>query len=140
MSLKGTKTAKNLMISFAGEAQATFRYNVAAKQAQKEGYVQIQKIDINCKTVHGCRRKVQNSDINCKIAHGCRRKVQNSDINCKIVHGCRRKVQNNDINCKIVHGCRRKVQNNDINCKIVHGWGFGVNSATKKGGLSHHCS
>lgn len=44
MSLKGTKTAKNLMISFAGEAQATFRYNVAAKQAKKEGYVQIQNI------------------------------------------------------------------------------------------------
>ncbi len=44
MSLKGTRTAKNLMISFAGEAQATFRYNVAAKQAKKEGYVQIQNI------------------------------------------------------------------------------------------------
>ena len=44
MSLKGTRTAKNLMISFAGEAQATFRYNVAGKQANKEGYVQIQNI------------------------------------------------------------------------------------------------
>ncbi len=44
MSLKGTETAKNLMISFAGEAQATFRYNVAAKQAKNEGYVQIRDI------------------------------------------------------------------------------------------------
>ncbi|NLB10253.1 MAG: rubrerythrin family protein [Clostridiaceae bacterium] len=44
MSLKGTQTAKNLMISMAGEAQATFRYNIAAKQAKKEGYVQIRDI------------------------------------------------------------------------------------------------
>ncbi|MDD2427049.1 MAG: rubrerythrin family protein [Eubacteriales bacterium] len=44
MSLKGTKTAKNLMISMAGEAQATFRYNLAAKQAKNEGYVQIRNI------------------------------------------------------------------------------------------------
>jgi len=44
MSLKGTQTAKNLMISMAGEAQATFRYNLAAKQAKTEGYVQIRDI------------------------------------------------------------------------------------------------
>lgn len=44
MSLKGTQTAKNLMISMAGEAQATFRYNIAAKQAKNEGYVQIRDI------------------------------------------------------------------------------------------------
>ena len=44
MSLKGTKTANNLMISMAGEAQATFRYNLAAKQAKADGYVQIQNI------------------------------------------------------------------------------------------------
>ncbi|NLB09542.1 MAG: rubrerythrin family protein [Clostridiaceae bacterium] len=44
MSLKGTQTAKNLMISMAGEAQATFRYNIAATQAKKEGYVQIRDI------------------------------------------------------------------------------------------------
>ncbi len=28
----------------AGEAQATFRYNLAAKQAKNEGYVQIRNI------------------------------------------------------------------------------------------------
>lgn len=44
MSLKGTRTANNLMISMAGEAQATFRYNLAAKQAKTEGYVQIRDI------------------------------------------------------------------------------------------------
>ena len=32
------------MISMAGEAQATFRYNLAAKQAKADGYVQIQNI------------------------------------------------------------------------------------------------
>jgi hypothetical protein len=60
-------------------------------------------------------------------------KVLKIEINCKIAHGCRRKVQIIGINCKTVHGYRRKVQNSDINCKIAHGWGFGVNSATKKG-------
>ena len=44
MSLKGTKTEKNLMIYFAGEAQANLRYTYAAKQAKKDGYVQIQNI------------------------------------------------------------------------------------------------
>ena len=43
-SLKGTQTAQNLMISFAGECQARMRYTYAAKQAKKEGYVQIRDI------------------------------------------------------------------------------------------------
>ena len=42
--LKGTKTASNLITSFAGESQATMRYTIAAKIAKKEGYVQIQEI------------------------------------------------------------------------------------------------
>lgn len=41
MELKGSKTAKNLMISFAGESQARGRYTYYASQAKKEGYVQI---------------------------------------------------------------------------------------------------
>ncbi|MDO5018577.1 MAG: rubrerythrin family protein [Lagierella massiliensis] len=44
MDLKGTKTAHNLMISFAGESQASMRYKYYAKQAKKDGYVQIQNI------------------------------------------------------------------------------------------------
>lgn len=43
-SLKGTKTAENLMISFAGESQARTRYTYYASQAKKEGYVQMQNI------------------------------------------------------------------------------------------------
>ncbi len=43
-SLKGTQTAKNLMSAFAGESQANMRYTYYAKQAKKEGYVQIQNI------------------------------------------------------------------------------------------------
>lgn len=43
-SLKGTKTAENLMKSFAGESQARMRYNYYASQARKEGYVQISNI------------------------------------------------------------------------------------------------
>ena len=44
MNLKGTRTAKNLMASFAGEAQANMRYTYYAKEAKKEGYVQISNI------------------------------------------------------------------------------------------------
>lgn len=44
MELKGSKTATNLMISFAGESQANMRYTYAASQAKKDGYVQIQNI------------------------------------------------------------------------------------------------
>ena len=45
-SLKGTKTAVNLMNSFAGESQARTRYTYYASQAKKEGYVQISNIFI----------------------------------------------------------------------------------------------
>lgn len=42
--LEGTKTAVNLMHSFAGESQATMRYNYYSKEARKEGYIQIANI------------------------------------------------------------------------------------------------
>ncbi len=44
MSLKGTKTEKNLLTAFAGESQARNRYTYFASQAKKDGYVQIQAI------------------------------------------------------------------------------------------------
>ncbi|MDR2835952.1 MAG: rubrerythrin family protein [Bacteroidales bacterium] len=40
-SIKGTKTEKNLLKSFAGESQARGRYTLFAKVAKKEGYEQI---------------------------------------------------------------------------------------------------
>lgn len=43
-SLKGTKTAENLMKAFAGESQARNRYTFYASVAKKEGYIQISKI------------------------------------------------------------------------------------------------
>lgn len=43
-SLKGTKTAENLMKSFAGESQARSRYTFFSSCAKKEGYVQISNI------------------------------------------------------------------------------------------------
>ena len=43
-SLKGTKTEKNLLLSFAGESQARNRYTYFASQAKKEGYEQIAAI------------------------------------------------------------------------------------------------
>jgi rubrerythrin len=43
-SLKGTKTEKNLLASFAGESQARNRYTYFASQAKKEGYEQISAI------------------------------------------------------------------------------------------------
>lgn len=43
-SLKGSKTATNLMHAFAGESQARNRYTYYASVAKKEGYVQISNI------------------------------------------------------------------------------------------------
>ena len=40
-SLKGTRTEKNLLQSFAGESQARNRYTFFASVAKKEGYEQI---------------------------------------------------------------------------------------------------
>ncbi len=44
MSLKGTRTEKNILTAFAGEAQARNRYTYYASTARKEGYVQIADI------------------------------------------------------------------------------------------------
>jgi rubrerythrin len=44
MSLKGSKTEKNLLAAFAGESQARNRYTYAAGVARKEGYEQIAAI------------------------------------------------------------------------------------------------
>jgi len=44
MSLKGTKTEKNILTAFAGESQARNRYDMAAKKAKKEGLEQISAI------------------------------------------------------------------------------------------------
>jgi rubrerythrin len=43
-SVKGTKTEKNLLAAFAGEAQARNRYTYFASAARKEGYEQIANI------------------------------------------------------------------------------------------------
>jgi len=45
-NLKGTKTAENLMKSFAGESQARMRYTYYASVARKEGFRQIEEIFI----------------------------------------------------------------------------------------------
>ena len=42
--LKGSKTEKNILTAFAGESQARNRYTYFAKQAKKDGYVQIAQI------------------------------------------------------------------------------------------------
>ena len=42
--LKGSKTAENLMKSFAGECQARTRYTYYSSIAKKEGYIQIANI------------------------------------------------------------------------------------------------
>ena len=44
MSLKGTKTEKNLLAAFAGESQARNRYTYFASQAKKDGFVQMSHI------------------------------------------------------------------------------------------------
>lgn len=45
-SLRGTKTAENLLKSFAGESQARGRYTYYASVARKEGFIQISNIFI----------------------------------------------------------------------------------------------
>ena len=45
-NLKGTKTAENLLKSFAGESQARNRYTYYASIAKKEGYTQMENIFI----------------------------------------------------------------------------------------------
>ena len=44
MDLKGSKTEKNLLGSFAGESQARNRYTYFASQAAKDGFMQISSI------------------------------------------------------------------------------------------------
>lgn len=44
MSLKGTRTEKNILTAFAGESQARNRYTYFAAQAKKEGFVQMSEI------------------------------------------------------------------------------------------------
>ncbi len=43
-SIRGTRTEKNLLLSFAGESQARNRYTFFASQAKKDGFVQIADI------------------------------------------------------------------------------------------------
>jgi rubrerythrin len=43
-SIKGSKTEKNLLTSFAGESQARNRYGFAASVARKEGFIQVANI------------------------------------------------------------------------------------------------
>lgn len=43
-SVKGTRTEKNLLMTFAGESQARMRYTYFASVAKKEGYEQISAI------------------------------------------------------------------------------------------------
>jgi len=45
-SLKGTKTAENLLKAFAGESQARNRYTYYSSVAKKEGYIQISTLFI----------------------------------------------------------------------------------------------
>ncbi len=44
MNLKGSKTAENLLKSFAGESQARGRYTMYSSIAKKEGFVQISQL------------------------------------------------------------------------------------------------
>lgn len=43
-SIKGTKTEKNLLTTFAGESQARNRYSFAASVARNEGFIQVSRI------------------------------------------------------------------------------------------------
>ena len=44
MGLKGSKTEKNLLATFAGESQARNRYTYFSGKAKKEGYVQVSMV------------------------------------------------------------------------------------------------
>ena len=53
--LKGSKTAENLMKSFAGECQARTRYTYYSSIAKKEGYIQIHG---NCRARKGTCKNI----------------------------------------------------------------------------------
>ncbi len=44
MELKGSKTEQNLMTAFAGESQASMKYQYYASKAKKDGYVKISNV------------------------------------------------------------------------------------------------
>lgn len=44
MSVKGTRTERNLLTAFAGESQARNKYSFFASKAKEEGYVQIARV------------------------------------------------------------------------------------------------
>lgn len=44
MTLKGSKTEKNLLVALAGETEARTKYDFYASQAKKDGYVQISNL------------------------------------------------------------------------------------------------
>lgn len=58
MSIKGTKTEKNLLKAFAGESQAKNRYHFFAKQAKKEGYEQISALFEETALQEECHAKI----------------------------------------------------------------------------------
>lgn len=72
-TLKGTKTAQNLLHAFAGESQARNRYTYYASIAKKEGYVQISKIfeeTANQEKEHAKRlMKLLNNDLKGESLH-----------------------------------------------------------------------
>ena len=43
-TIRGTKTAENLLKAFAGESQARNRYTYYAEVAQEDGFIQISNI------------------------------------------------------------------------------------------------
>ena len=66
MSLKGTRTAENLLKAYAGEMQANGRYNQYASIARKEGYVQIEKY-LQKQHVKNSTRKIILQILKCRI-------------------------------------------------------------------------
>ncbi|MBA7669287.1 Rubrerythrin [subsurface metagenome] len=59
-NLKGTKTEKNLLASFAGESQARNRYTYFASVARKAGFEQIAAIFLETaynEKEHRCNRR-----------------------------------------------------------------------------------
>ena len=54
-SVKGTRTEKHLLMTFAGESQARMRYTYFSKAAKKEGYEQISAIFMETACSNGGR-------------------------------------------------------------------------------------
>jgi hypothetical protein len=67
-------------------------------------------------------------------------KSRKSKLTVKLYMGIDAKSRRSKLTAKLHMGIDVKSRKSKLTAKLYTFWSFGVNSATKKRGLSHHCS